>query len=174
MEETMAKRPRGPKPPQPGGNRPSGAKPPDYEIGYCRSPLHSRFKPGQSGNAGGRPKGPRNLRAIVEGVLRKRIKIKDGDRTRFLSKLEAVVEAIVDAAAHGDAKAPSILLQWMRSARLTDEMPETLGNEAVTTHDVEIVADFLRRHGGSADTAAVPESETDNRQDAPRNEETNK
>ncbi len=31
-----------------------------YDVGYCRPPLHSRFKKGQSGNPGGRP-GPQKL-----------------------------------------------------------------------------------------------------------------
>ena len=39
-----------------------------YQVGYCRPPLHSRFKPGQSGNPKGRPKQSRNMRTIVKQV----------------------------------------------------------------------------------------------------------
>ena len=33
-------------------------------VGYKRPPVHSRFKPGQSGNPGGKPKGPTLLGEI--------------------------------------------------------------------------------------------------------------
>ena len=33
----------------------------DGQVGYRKPPVHTRFKPGQSGNPKGRPKGPRNL-----------------------------------------------------------------------------------------------------------------
>ena len=40
-----------------------------YQVGYCRPPLHSRFKPGQSGNPKGRLKQSRNLRSIQAARL---------------------------------------------------------------------------------------------------------
>jgi len=35
---------------------------PGYDVGYGKPPAHSRFKPGQSGNPRGRPKGVKNKR----------------------------------------------------------------------------------------------------------------
>ncbi len=37
-----------------------------YKVGYKRPPVHSRFKPGQSGNPGGRPKGRQSMSRILE------------------------------------------------------------------------------------------------------------
>lgn len=34
----------------------------DYKAGYAKPPHHGRFKPGQSGNPKGRPRGAKNLR----------------------------------------------------------------------------------------------------------------
>jgi hypothetical protein len=42
----------------------------DYEVGDQRPPKHSRFKPGQSGNPRGRPKGSVNLRTRISQQLR--------------------------------------------------------------------------------------------------------
>ena len=36
------------------------SKAPNYEVGYKKPPVEHRFKPGQSGNANGRPRGARN------------------------------------------------------------------------------------------------------------------
>ncbi len=33
-----------------------------YDVGYRKPPKHTRFKPGQSGNPRGRPKGTKNLK----------------------------------------------------------------------------------------------------------------
>ncbi len=48
----------------------------DYEVGYCRPPLATRFRPGQSGNPRGRPKGSRNLRAVVKAVAGELVEIR--------------------------------------------------------------------------------------------------
>jgi hypothetical protein len=40
---------------------PGGAQDDDPRVGYGRPPLATRFRPGQSGNPRGRPKGARNL-----------------------------------------------------------------------------------------------------------------
>jgi hypothetical protein len=42
----------------------------DYEIGYGRPPIHTRFKPGQSGNPAGRPKGAQNSATEIAAELR--------------------------------------------------------------------------------------------------------
>ncbi|MFM2257093.1 MAG: hypothetical protein RIQ28_940, partial [Pseudomonadota bacterium] len=41
----------------------SEKKPGDYEVGYCKPPVATRFKPGQSGNPAGakRKVAPTNL-----------------------------------------------------------------------------------------------------------------
>lgn len=37
-------------------------KKPDYSVGKGKPPKHTQFKPGQSGNPKGRPKGSNNLK----------------------------------------------------------------------------------------------------------------
>ena len=44
-----------------------------YEIGYCKPPKHTRFKPGQSGHPSGRPPGQLNFRTAVRGALTHRL-----------------------------------------------------------------------------------------------------
>src|SRR5262249_2514390 len=48
---------------------------PPYAVGYGNPPQATQFKPGQSGNPGGRPKGSKNFASLIESELNKRIDI---------------------------------------------------------------------------------------------------
>lgn len=154
----MAKRSRSPKKSRP--DRKKIAQ--DYVVGYGRPPQHSRFKPGQSGNRKGRPRGRVNLRTVVEHALNERIEIRDRDRTRTLSKLAGVVQAVVNKSVKGDARAQATLITLLRALRMTAETPEPTGTEQITTHDAEIIADFFRRRGVSTEDDAASEHSVEN------------
>ena len=127
-------------------DRPSDGTP-NYEIGYGRPPVSGRFKAGQSGNPKGKPKRNRNVRIAVEQALNETIQIREGSRTRSLTKLDGVILKLLDKALHGDAKAHSSLIALLRSVGMTAERTEPSPTEPVTSVDEDIVADFLRRHG---------------------------
>ena len=48
-----------------------------YKVGYRRPPRRAQFRPGQSGNPRGRPKGSRNFASVMKKVLAKPINIGD-------------------------------------------------------------------------------------------------
>jgi hypothetical protein len=82
----------------------------NYSIGYCRPPVSTRFKPGQSGNPNGRPKGRKNLVALLKDALDKRIPIREGDTVRKVSTAEAIILALMSKALKGDSKACAMLI----------------------------------------------------------------
>ena len=82
----------------------------DYEVGYGRPPLHSRFKPGQSGNPSGRTRGSKNLATIIRKAVNERVIVSENGRRRSISKLEAAVKQVVNKAASGDQKFNPLLL----------------------------------------------------------------
>ena len=45
----------------------------DERIGYRRPPVATRFRPGQSGNPRGRPRGARNLSTVIAAALGERV-----------------------------------------------------------------------------------------------------
>jgi hypothetical protein len=92
-----------------------------YSVGYCRPPLHTRFRPGKSGNPKGRPRGRKNLRTIVENGLKEPVKITVGDKTRIVSKAEALVLTWINAALQGDVKAAALVINLMRVTGHLDE-----------------------------------------------------
>lgn len=74
-------------------------------VGYRRSPRNSQFKPGQSGNPKGRPKGTVNLRSDLCEELGEHIRVREGERELKVSKQRAMLKALVSKALKGDARA---------------------------------------------------------------------
>ena len=116
-----------------------------YEIGYCKPPKHVWFKPGQSGYPSGRPRGRRNLRTAVRDVLKEKVTIREGDRTRNVSKMDAIIQMTINKALKGDAKALASFIQLARSVGLMDEEQEP--PKSVSAEDEAILAGYLERHG---------------------------
>ena len=142
---------------RPDGAQPSGAAP-DYVVGYRRPPTHTRFKKGQCGNPRGRPKRQRNARTVVEETLNQPIKIREGDRTRSLSKRDAMYLRITNDAVSGNDKAQSKVIALMQSLRLHEEPQEETNRQPVTADDAAVIADFLRRHGIEMEPTPPPEN----------------
>ena len=93
----------------------------DYEVGYGRPPVASRFAAGTSGNPRGRPRrneGPRGggeLSMLHEAVLEagaKMVEVKRGDRRVKVSAHAAVVGGLIEAARHGNTRAADMFLKY--------------------------------------------------------------
>src|ERR1700716_2173732 len=81
------------------------------KVGYCRPPLHSQFKPGQSGNLSGRAKGSQNLKTLFNKVLDEEISLRDGADVKRITKAEAIVRGVVIGALKGDSRNTAILFR---------------------------------------------------------------
>jgi hypothetical protein len=92
-----------------------------YAVGYCRPPLHARFKPGQSGNPSGRRKGSENFKTLFHKILNEQIPLIDGDRSRKVSKGEAIMRRLVIGALKGDSRS---LLALFRLAEQTGQFED--------------------------------------------------
>jgi hypothetical protein len=77
----------------------------DYEVGYCRPPKHSQFKPGQSGNRKGRPKSSENSATIAKRVFSRKITVREAGKERKVSLLEGVYIRIGEKALKGEDRA---------------------------------------------------------------------
>ncbi len=80
-------------------------------VGYGRPPRATQFKPGQSGNPKGRPKGSLNLETVLGRALAEKVVIVENGRRRRLSKLQIAVKQLVNKAAAGDPRATQLLLK---------------------------------------------------------------
>ena len=86
------------------------------KVGYGCPPLHSQFKPGQSGNPSGRAKGSQNLQTLFNKVLNEEISLRDGSDVKKISKAEAVVRGLVIGALKGDPRNIAILFRLAEQA----------------------------------------------------------
>jgi hypothetical protein len=137
----------------PGASGAAGGDPtePTYTVGYRRPPVQFRFKPGESGNRKGRPKRQRNVRTVVEETLNQRIRVREGDGTRSLTKLDGVVLTMVNAALKGDSKAQATLITLVRSVGLMGDAPEAAHSGPLTANDEALIADFIQRQSASSE-----------------------
>jgi hypothetical protein len=118
-----------------------------YLIGRGKPPVASRFKPGESGNPKGRPKGSKNFRTLIRRAMTAPISIQEGSRTRRVSKLEAVVLRQVQSALKGDDRAAMAVIKMAMQFGLLDEADnmsaEVLGLSAA---DERIIETLLAQH----------------------------
>jgi Family of unknown function (DUF5681) len=118
----------------------SSARSRDYEIGYGKPPKESQFKPGQSGNPAGRPKGLRNFKTDVIRMLEMPVRVKDGNRTRRTSTQEACLMVVREQSLRGGARALSDTLELAKT--YNPEINETGLGEALSADDEAILHAF--------------------------------
>ena len=112
-----------------------------YAVGYGKPPRHSQFKPGQSGNPKGRPKGARGFAAELTEELEETIRVSENGKVKKLSKQRAMIKSLVAKAAKGDPKAIQIVLAHEARLRGSDLLT---GSDADAV-DRAILDDFVRR-----------------------------
>jgi len=74
------------------------------KVGYGSPPVHSRFKPGVSGNPSGRPKDSKNLKTLLHAILNEQISLQEGSQARKVSKAEAIMRRLIIGALKGDSR----------------------------------------------------------------------
>ncbi|MBB4427352.1 hypothetical protein GGD66_005934 [Bradyrhizobium sp. CIR48] len=74
-------------------------------IGYGKPPLHSRFKPGQSGNPKGRPQGRLNFASDLKRVLEASVSVTEGGKSRKVSTQQGVLLRLTNKALNGSDRA---------------------------------------------------------------------
>ena len=85
------------------GGEDKGA-PSEYKVGKYRPPVEKQYRPGQSGNPKGRPRGRHNTKTIIERVLEEPVSVRLGEKTRTLPMVEAILYAQAARAVQGDVR----------------------------------------------------------------------
>jgi hypothetical protein len=147
-------------------------------VGYGRPPRHGQFKPGVSGNRKGRPKGLLNLGTVLTTELNRQITIREGNRSRRLSKGGAFYVRTINSALNND-KAGATLINLLRAHGMIAEAPDDSREAPRTQNDAELVADFLERElearnqpDGKEDDTSEPKEGENGRDEAPKKDKT--
>jgi hypothetical protein len=114
---------------------------PSSSVGYGKPPAANQFKPGKSGNPKGRPKGARNLDALMAEELESLIKVREQGVEHTVSKGHAVLKALVAKAMQGDVRAAAAIIEW--NDRQKALKPDT--DEQIEETDVTILERAIAR-----------------------------
>ena len=117
---------------------------PTYDVGFGKPPEHTRFKPGQSGNPKGRPKGSLNLASALNRALKEKVVVVENGRRKSLTKLDVAIKGLVNRAVTGDAKA----MQQMLALGPLVGVDTNTASTAMDANDAAVMADILARFGG--------------------------
>lgn len=97
------------------------AKTGDYQVGYGKPPVETRFKPGESGNPRGRPKRIPTLPELIQREAKRRIEIvEDGERHR-VTKLDALAKRLLQGALKGNARDTQQVIQLLAISATANE-----------------------------------------------------
>ena len=86
-------------------------------VGYGSPPVHTRWKPGRSGNPSGRPKGSKSLASLVRQIARRKITSPSDGRCYSLHEL--IVVRLFNEAARGNISAIRLAMACISYAEET-------------------------------------------------------
>jgi hypothetical protein len=140
-----------------------------YSVGYGRPPTSSQFKPGESGNPKGRPKGARNASSMARDALEGTISIKEKGKWRKMSVRKAAYRRLAEKAVAGDVKA----LDYLLSPESAEHQPESDHTETqpLSAKDIELLQGFFDRRRSSLRQDLQPDA---GQQQRPNTEKDNK
>jgi hypothetical protein len=114
----------------------------DYKVGKGHPPLTTRWKPGQSGNPKGRPKGSRPVGAVLQDIIQQKVSVTESGKTRRVPALEVMLRRLANDAMRSDQRAIKLLLSLVDRYA---ESPETaLQLREMLDEDEAILAQYLR------------------------------
>lgn len=139
-------------------DRPLGKKTlrvgPGYEVGFAKTPTSTRFKPGQSGNPKGRPRGSKNkkpalnaerLKGIILDEAYRGIAVRDGDRNVTIPMAQAVMRSLAVNAAKGQHRAQRLFSELLVSTERANNDLHLEWQETAITYKVEWEKELQRR-----------------------------
>jgi hypothetical protein len=110
-----------------------------HTVGYGKPPSAHQFKPGQSGNSKGRPKGSRSEATILQELLQHKVALNERGKTRKIILLEAILRKVAEDSLRGNTKSISFLLNRYQAAAVGDAGPADISQD-----DQAVLDAFLR------------------------------
>ena len=112
----------------------------DYPVGYKKPPTGTQFKPGESGNPKGRPKGVKNLATDLQEELEQFVVVHEGEQTLKVTKQRAMLKSLFAKAMKGDTRASSNLINLIIGLEQTKS--SQVSSETLADEDMAILESF--------------------------------
>jgi hypothetical protein len=90
-----------------------GRKSSDYEVGYGRPPIATRFAAGNRANPSGRPRGSKSVGAVLQDIMRQKITVSEHGKTRRIPTLEVILRRLANDAMRSDPAAVKLLISLL-------------------------------------------------------------
>lgn len=125
-----------------------------YEVGYGKPPKATRFKPGQSGNPRGRPKGAKNrkpalheerMKDIILEEAYRTIKVRDGGKQVSIPIAQAVVRSLAVNAAKGQHRAQRLFSELLSATETSNKQLYDEWLETAISYKVDWERELQRR-----------------------------
>jgi antitoxin (DNA-binding transcriptional repressor) of toxin-antitoxin stability system len=126
-------------------------------VGYKQPPKAHQFRPGESGNPSGRPKGVRNFKTDLRDELSEMITFCESGQEVSISKQRAVIKRLVAAAIKGDARSIATLMAFCARAFGNDTDEQHQAPEDQQILDAFAPRPIKRRSKTAAATASSEE-----------------
>jgi len=122
----------------------------EYEVGFGRPPVRSRFKPGQSGNPKGRPRGSKNMATLLDEELNARVPISENGKRKTITMRKAISKQTVRKAASGNERFIKLLFEL---DRLKDGGDGSTRSSAapLDQNDQQVIQDLVRQWKADGD-----------------------
>ena len=117
----------------------------NYTVGKGRPPTATRWKPGQSGNPKGRPKGTRNAATMAKAELARKVVVNLNGVKRKMSVAQIAFRRLGDKSTGGDIKAFNYLLTLQDNVAPADV--DTAGG-TTSEQDKQIIENYYKRSHG--------------------------
>lgn len=124
------------------------------KVGYGNPPIPRRFRPGESGNPRGPPKGAKGLRAELKAELDEFVTVEVNGKKKRIRKRRLVIKALAAKAAKGDVRAAEKLLALVIQAEgFEDQRPD---KQKLSDHDLQILERFMEGGAPGHANGATP------------------
>jgi len=109
-----------------------GHKPPSStgKVGYGRPPKDTQFKPGQSGNPMGRPKGRRNIKTELLEELDEIVEVTERGVKKQVTTQRALIKGAVVRAANGNVRMLALIFGIASDSRASDQQTDTITDQS--------------------------------------------